>query len=169
MALVVSPLVERLRRALFGLPGRANLTLADILARSQLPPDLIHAAGSRFNVPEESFAAPAGVDVPPDVRVSVSPQFSRGEGAQIGRNVVFGGRVYPGQLAHELQHVEQDRRYGPLAQPLYAAIAAYLQMRGRNPYTQHPFEIEGEAAREAFERRAAVAAAYQRQRAGERR
>ena len=165
-------LVERIRRAL-ALPGRVSLTLADALARTQraaLPRDLVRAPGSRFNVPEESVVAPAGVNVPSDVNVFVSPnEMSRGEGFQSGRSVFFGGRVYPGQLAHELVHVEQDRRYGPMAQALYAAIAQYLQARGQNPYLRHPFEIEAEKARAEFERRAEIAAAYQRQRAGERR
>ena len=41
---------------------------------------------------------------------------------------------------HELEHVRQYERWGPLTLPLYWLIAAWLAIRGRDPYLDHPFE-----------------------------
>jgi len=47
--------------------------------------------------------------------------------------------------SHELVHVRQYERWGPLFVPAYALIWILLWLRGRNPYQDHPFE------RQAFE------------------
>jgi hypothetical protein len=47
---------------------------------------------------------------------------------------------------HELVHVAQYERWGPLFVPAYLASSAWLWFRGRDPYLDNPFEIE------AFER-----------------
>ena len=48
---------------------------------------------------------------------------------------------------HELVHVRQYERWGPMFIPAYLAWSLYLWIRGRNPYLDNPFEIE--AYREA--------------------
>jgi hypothetical protein len=41
---------------------------------------------------------------------------------------------------HERHHVRQFECWGPLLPPLYWGIAAWLRMRGRDPYLDHPLE-----------------------------
>ena len=41
---------------------------------------------------------------------------------------------------HELAHVRQFERWGPLLPPAYWLIAAWLRARGRHPYLDHPLE-----------------------------
>jgi hypothetical protein len=151
------------------LPGRANLALADLVSVGERPRDAVEYEGKRIGTPGESFLAPAGVEIPEDVRLFVSPrEMVPAEGAQYGRTVLVGGRPYPGTVAHELTHVTQDRRWGPFSQAAYALIAEILKRRGQNPYTAHPFENEAEASRFEYERKKGVSEAVQRHRAGER-
>ncbi|HEX4611619.1 MAG TPA: hypothetical protein VH092_25715 [Urbifossiella sp.] len=42
--------------------------------------------------------------------------------------------------AHELAHVRQFARWGPLLLPAYWLVAGWLWLRGRHPYLDHPFE-----------------------------
>lgn len=42
--------------------------------------------------------------------------------------------------AHELAHVGQFARWGPLLLPAYWLVAAWLRVRGYHPYLDHPFE-----------------------------
>jgi hypothetical protein len=44
--------------------------------------------------------------------------------------------------SHELVHVRQYERWGPLFLPAYLGWSVYLWYRGRNPYLDNPFEIE---------------------------
>lgn len=46
---------------------------------------------------------------------------------------------------HELVHVRQYERWGPLFLPLYFGYSIWLKLHGRNAYLENPFE------REAFE------------------
>ena len=41
---------------------------------------------------------------------------------------------------HELKHVRQYERWGPLLLPLYLFIALWLRLRGHHPYLDHPLE-----------------------------
>ncbi len=41
---------------------------------------------------------------------------------------------------HELAHVRQYERWGPLLLPAYWLVAGWLRLRGRHPYLDHPFE-----------------------------
>jgi hypothetical protein len=41
---------------------------------------------------------------------------------------------------HELAHVRQYERWGPLLPPAYWLVAGWLWVRGRHPYLDHPFE-----------------------------
>lgn len=43
---------------------------------------------------------------------------------------------------HELVHVAQYERWGPLFVPAYLACSAWLWLRGRDPYLDNPFEEE---------------------------
>lgn len=44
--------------------------------------------------------------------------------------------------AHELVHVRQYERWGPLFIPAYLLSSAYLWARGFDPYLDNPFEVE---------------------------
>jgi len=46
---------------------------------------------------------------------------------------------------HELVHVAQYERWGPLFVPAYFAFWLWLRLRGRNGYLDNPFEIEAYA------------------------
>lgn len=43
---------------------------------------------------------------------------------------------------HELVHVAQYERWGPLFVPAYFLCSAWLWLRGRDPYFENPFEVE---------------------------
>jgi hypothetical protein len=43
---------------------------------------------------------------------------------------------------HELVHVRQFERWGPLMGPAYLLSSLYLWLVGRNPYRDNPFERE---------------------------
>jgi hypothetical protein len=47
---------------------------------------------------------------------------------------------------HELVHVAQYERWGPLFVPAYLACSAWLWLRGRDPYFDNPFEEEAYGA-----------------------
>jgi hypothetical protein len=49
---------------------------------------------------------------------------------------------------HELVHVAQYERWGPLFVPAYLACSVWLWLRGRDSYLDNPFEVEA-YAREA--------------------
>ena len=53
-------------------------------------------------------------------------------------------------LAHELAHVEQYRRWGPLYLPLYLLGAAWGRVRHGDSYTGNPFEARAMASARAF-------------------
>jgi hypothetical protein len=42
--------------------------------------------------------------------------------------------------SHELAHVRQFERYGPLFLPVYWLVGAWLWCRGYHPYLDHPLE-----------------------------
>jgi hypothetical protein len=43
---------------------------------------------------------------------------------------------------HELVHVRQYERWGPLFIPAYLACSLWLKLRGRDGYYDNPFEVE---------------------------
>ena len=47
---------------------------------------------------------------------------------------------------HELVHVRQYERWGPLLIPAYLAAAAVCAVRGRHPYRDNPFEVQARAS-----------------------
>ena len=47
-----------------------------------------------------------------------------------------------GSRSHELVHVAQYERWGPLFVPVYFLCSAWLWLRGRDPYFDNPFEQE---------------------------
>ncbi|HMO84113.1 MAG TPA: hypothetical protein PKC18_04240 [Lacipirellulaceae bacterium] len=48
--------------------------------------------------------------------------------------------------AHELVHVRQYERWGPLFVPAYLACSAVIWLRGGDAYLDNPFEREAFAA-----------------------
>ena len=44
-------------------------------------------------------------------------------------------------LDHELVHVAQYERWGPLMVPAYAVAAMWSKLHGRHPYRDNPFEL----------------------------
>jgi hypothetical protein len=63
----------------------------------------------------------------------------------LGRYVFARERLSERSLAHELEHVRQWQRLGPLFLPAYVAASAAALIRGRQPYWANAFE---EAARQ---------------------
>lgn len=63
----------------------------------------------------------------------------------------------PGDLVrsrrHELVHVAQYERWGPLFVPAYLMCSLWLWLRGRDSYRDNPFEIEAYSAEEATDGR----------------
>lgn len=47
-----------------------------------------------------------------------------------------------GSRSHELIHVAQYERWGPLFVPAYFLCSAWMWVRGRDPYFDNPFEQE---------------------------
>ena len=47
---------------------------------------------------------------------------------------------------HELVHVAQYERWGPLFVPAYLVCSVWLWLRGRDSYRDNPFEVEAYAA-----------------------
>jgi hypothetical protein len=63
----------------------------------------------------------------------------------LGRFVFARGRLSDATVAHELEHVRQWSRLGPLFLPAYVASSGLALLRRRNPYWANRFE---QAARE---------------------
>lgn len=65
-------------------------------------------------------------------------------------HVVLGQTAAGLELArrHELVHVRQYERWGPLFLPLYALLSLWMWWQGRDPYRDNPFEREAFAAEE---------------------
>ena len=71
-----------------------------------------------------------------------------------GSTVVASRRLDDALVAHELAHVRQYRRFGPLYLGLYLLGAAWGAVRRGQSYLGNPFEIEAmEAARRETARR----------------
>lgn len=62
----------------------------------------------------------------------------------LGRYVFARERLSDRTIAHEVEHVRQWQRLGPLFLPAYVASSGLALLRGRNPYSANRFE---EAAR----------------------
>ncbi|MGH8251539.1 MAG: hypothetical protein ACREVI_12720 [Steroidobacteraceae bacterium] len=79
------------------------------------------------------IALPGSVDKPP-----------RWFGAITFGHVVLGRneRVLGQLRAHELQHVRQYERWGPVFFLAYPASSLYQLLRGRNPYRHNYFEVQ---------------------------
>lgn len=70
--------------------------------------------------------------------------FVRGASAMALGHVVLAqtADALDGAYDHELVHVRQYERWGPLFVPLYVAASLWQQLRGRHPYWDNPFERE---------------------------
>ena len=58
-----------------------------------------------------------------------------------GHVVLCVDRADEGLLDHELVHVGQYERWGPVMLPAYAAAALWAKLHGRDPYRDNPFEL----------------------------
>ena len=63
----------------------------------------------------------------------------------LGRYVLSRNSLTPDTLAHEVEHVRQWERFGPLYLPLYFGSSALVALRGKRAYWDNGFEV---AARE---------------------
>jgi hypothetical protein len=70
--------------------------------------------------------------------------FVRGASAMALGHVILGqsARDLDDAYEHELVHVRQYERWGPLFVPAYLAASAWQWLRGRHPYWDNPFERE---------------------------
>ena len=68
----------------------------------------------------------------------------QGAGAMTFGHVILGANVeeLDHWRDHELIHVRQYERLGPLFLPMYLWLSLCLYMRGRDPYVENPFEQE---------------------------
>lgn len=64
----------------------------------------------------------------------------------LGHVVLVTSAASPDILSHELVHVRQVEKWGPLFLPAYLGAMVLVRLRGGNPYWDNPFEVE---AREA--------------------
>ena len=72
-----------------------------------------------------------------------------------GSTIVARRSLDAATVAHELTHVEQYRRYGPLYLALYLLGATWGLIRHRDSYHGNPFEARAVQAARAFSERAA--------------
>ena len=74
----------------------------------------------------------------------------------LGRYVIAAGPIPDEIMGHELEHVRQWSRLGPLYLPFYFGSSAIQAARGHRPYWDNAFEV---AARRRAEQRMAEAGA----------
>jgi hypothetical protein len=60
----------------------------------------------------------------------------------LGHVVLMTPESPPDILAHEMVHVRQGERWGPLFLPLYLLSMGLIRARGGHPYWDNPFEVE---------------------------
>ena len=60
----------------------------------------------------------------------------------LGHLVLMVEEASPDLLPHEMVHVRQGERWGPLFIPAYLAAMLILRIRGRDPYHDNPFEVQ---------------------------
>jgi hypothetical protein len=78
------------------------------------------------------------------------------EAQTLGRYVFSRGPLPGHTLAHEVEHIRQWEKLGPLFLPAYFCASAVAMLRGRRPYWDNRFE---EAARTRADRDASTATA----------
>lgn len=64
----------------------------------------------------------------------------------LGHLVLLTGEAGPEILPHEMVHVRQVERWGPLFLPTYLLAMLAMRLRGRDPYLDNPFEVEARRA-----------------------
>ncbi len=60
----------------------------------------------------------------------------------LGHLVLMTPQAPEGTLAHEMVHVRQAERWGPLYLPAYLVAMLVARLRGGDPYWDNPFELE---------------------------
>ena len=69
----------------------------------------------------------------------------------LGHLVLTTPEASPEILAHEMVHVRQAERWGPLFLPAYLAAMLSARLKGKDPYWDNPFEIEARCRAEAVD------------------
>lgn len=60
----------------------------------------------------------------------------------LGHLVLMTNQAQPDVLGHEMVHVRQEERWGPLFLPVYCLSMLATRLRGKDPYWDNPFEVE---------------------------
>jgi hypothetical protein len=111
-----------------------------------LPGDLLGLAvmhGCGISSPSRVVEAEGGTVVlveNPRVDRYLAAQAMPIQAQTLGRYVFARSRISDRTLEHELEHVGQWRRLGPLYLPLYFGSSAVALLRGRRPYWDNAFE-----------------------------
>jgi hypothetical protein len=63
----------------------------------------------------------------------------------LGRYVFARGPLPEHTLRHEVEHIRQWRRFGPLYLAIYFGASALLVLRRKRPYWDNPFEVAARA------------------------
>ena len=63
----------------------------------------------------------------------------------LGRYIFARGELSAQIVEHELEHVRQWQRFGPLFLPTYVASSSWALLRRRNPYRANRFEVAARA------------------------
>ena len=62
----------------------------------------------------------------------------------LGHLVLMTDQAQPDILCHEMVHVRQEERWGPLYLPMYLLSMLVMRARGKDPYWDNPFEVEAQ-------------------------
>ncbi|MGZ6266618.1 MAG: hypothetical protein ACXWN4_06915 [Candidatus Limnocylindrales bacterium] len=76
----------------------------------------------------------------PDVGRYFDVQMMPVQAQTLGRYVFARGSIPEHTLEHEIEHIRQWQRFGPLYLPLYFGSSAVALFRGRRPYWDNLFE-----------------------------
>lgn len=68
----------------------------------------------------------------------------------LGRYVFARSRIPEHTLEHEIEHIRQWKRFGPLYLPLYFGVSAAAFLRGRRPYWDNGFEVAARSRADRF-------------------
>lgn len=64
----------------------------------------------------------------------------------LGHLVLVTKEAPPEVIVHEMVHVRQTERWGPLFIPAYLVTMLAMRLRGKHPYWDNPFEVEARRA-----------------------
>ena len=120
------------------IPGDVGGWLAMRICGVRRPTRVVVVDGVRVNVVEDSRTGRL-------LDHQVTPLAAQ----TIGRYVFARERLPARTMDHELEHVRQWRRYGPLFELLYFGDAGLMLLRRRRPYVDNRFEVAAERRADA--------------------